>query len=61
LKLFWQQAAQLQFSADNFSCGTRQEQLYRQASATTELNVAPRMLQLQSSSRAKLRQRFRKI
>jgi hypothetical protein len=46
--LFWRQTAPLQFSPDIFSCGTRQEHRYHLASVTTELNLAPRLLQLQS-------------
>jgi len=42
-----------QFSTDNFSCCTRQEQRYRQARAQQKLNVAPHLLQLQSDGPGK--------
>jgi hypothetical protein len=53
VKFFWRQTALLQFSPDNFSCGTRQEHRYHSASVTTELNLAPHLLQLQNCGTAK--------
>ena len=56
--LYDNETAQFQFSPNNFSCGTRQEQSYRQASAAIELNVAPHLLQLQNSGLTRVCQPF---
>jgi hypothetical protein len=50
---FDNETAQFQFSPGNFSCGTRQEHRYHLASVTTELNLAPHLLQLQNCGTAK--------